>query len=73
MTQQKDSSTNGSRRSNLRRAMRRDMRRYHSRESAERSFWRSLSVLGSIGWPIALTMVGGAWLGRWLEEDVGEE
>jgi ATP synthase protein I len=67
MTQQKDSSTNGSRQSNMRRAVQRDMRRYDSREPTDRSFWRSLSVLGSIGWPIALTMVGGAWLGRWLD------
>ncbi len=67
MSQKKGSPTNGPRRPNLRRAVQRDMRRYHAREPADRSFWRSLSVLGSIGWPIALTMVGGAWLGRWLD------
>jgi hypothetical protein len=21
-----------------------------------------------VGWPIVLTMVGGAWLGRWLDQ-----
>lgn len=56
-----------SRRRDMRRSIQRDMRRYRERESATRSFWRSLSVLGSVGWPIAVMMVAGAWLGRWLD------
>ena len=59
--------TNDRRRSDMRRSIRRDMRRYREREPAEGSFWRSLSVLGSVGWPIAMTMVAGAFLGRWLD------
>jgi ATP synthase protein I len=55
------------RRRDMRRSIQRDIRRYRERESADRSFWRSLSVLGSVGWPIAVMMVAGAWLGRWLD------
>jgi ATP synthase protein I len=55
------------RRSEMRRSIQRDMRRYREREPAERSFLRSLTVLGSVGWPIAVMMVTGAWLGRWLD------
>jgi ATP synthase protein I len=59
--------TNDRRRSDMRRSIRRDMRRYREREPSEVSFWRSLGVLGAVGWPIAVTMVGGALLGRWLD------
>ena len=57
-----------SRRRDMRRSIQRDIRRYRERESADRSFWRSLSVLGSVGWPIAVMMVAGAWFGRWLDD-----
>jgi ATP synthase protein I len=60
--------TDDFRRPDLSRSFERDMRRYRSREPGHRSFWRSLSVLGAVGWPIVLTMVGGAWLGRWLDQ-----
>jgi ATP synthase protein I len=56
-----------SRRKDMRHAIRRDMRRYREREPARHSFWRSLSVIGSLGWSIAVMMVSGAWLGRWLD------
>ena len=59
--------TNHRRRSEIRRTIRRDMQRYRQREPAERGFWRSLGVLGSVGWPIVVMTVGGAWLGRWLD------
>jgi ATP synthase protein I len=59
--------TDQRRRSNMRRSIQRDMRRYRAREPSERSFWRSLGVLGSVGWPIALLMVAGAWTGSWLD------
>lgn len=56
------------RRPDLRDSVQRDLRRYQAREEGHRSFWRSLSVLGSVGWPIVATMVGGALLGRWLDQ-----
>jgi len=45
----------------------REIRRYHERETSHRSFWRSLGVLGSVGWPIALLSGGGGLLGHWLD------
>ncbi len=33
-----------------------------------RSLWGGLAVVGSIGWMIALPTVGGAFLGRYLDE-----
>jgi predicted F0F1-ATPase subunit len=55
------------RRPDLRTALRRDLRRFGRRESDSRSFWRSLGVLGSVGWPLAAAIVGGALAGRWLD------
>jgi ATP synthase protein I len=63
-----DSPTDNRRRRDMRRSVKRDIRRYREREPPERSFWRSLAVLGSVGWPIAAMMVAGAWLGRWLDQ-----
>jgi ATP synthase protein I len=37
------------------------------REQGHRSFWRSLNVLGMVGWPIVLGSVGGSFLGRLLD------
>lgn len=54
-------------RRDLRVAIRRDRERISRRESGHRSFWRSLRVLGMVGWPIALGSVGGALLGRYLD------
>ena len=48
-------------------AVRRDGDRLARREPGHRSFWQSLSVLGMVGWPIALGSVGGVLLGRWLD------
>lgn len=59
------------RRRDLRQTLNRDMRRVRSRQSAHRSFWRSLNVLGSVGWPVVLLMVGGAWVGHWLDQQWG--
>lgn len=55
------------RRPDLHETLQRDLRRYGRREPGSRSFWRSLSVLGSVGWPIVTTTVGGALIGRWLD------
>jgi len=51
-------------RTDPRSAVRRDSRRMARREPGNRSFWRSLSVLGMVGWPIALGAVGGVLFGR---------
>jgi predicted F0F1-ATPase subunit len=65
MTPQPDTSDTG-RRSDPRASLRRDLRRYARREPGVASFWQSLSVLGSVGWPIVLATAGGALAGRWL-------
>lgn len=54
-------------RPDLRERLRRDADRYARRQGREASFWRSLGVLGAIGWPIVLAAVGGALVGRWLD------
>lgn len=43
------------------------MGRLQRREPSAESFWRSLSVLGTVGWSIALPAVVGAWLGHRLD------
>jgi ATP synthase protein I len=55
------------RRPDLRRSIQRDFRRRAHREPGHRSFWRSLSVLGTVGWPIVLLAAGGAAAGHWLD------
>jgi ATP synthase protein I len=47
--------------------MRKDMGRFRAREEGHRTFWRSLSVLGGVGWPIVLLTAGGAILGHYLD------
>ena len=56
----------GSRR-NLPASLQRDLSRHARREPGFGTFWRSMAVLGAVGWPIALLAVGGAFLGRWLD------
>jgi ATP synthase protein I len=56
-----------SRRPDVRSSLARDLKRYEGREPGSRSFWRSLSVLGAVGWPIVACTVGGALLGRWID------
>ncbi len=48
-------------------AVRRDAQRLARREKGHRSFWRSLSVIGMVGWPIAMGSIGGTFLGRYLD------
>jgi ATP synthase protein I len=50
-----------------RRSLDRDVDRYARRERAGEAFWRSLSVLGTVGWSIALPAAAGAWLGHRLD------
>jgi predicted F0F1-ATPase subunit len=49
---------------------RRDVGRLRRREP-ERRFWQYVSVLGSVGWPIALLAVAGGALGRSLDQHWG--
>jgi len=50
-----------------RRSLDRDVDRYARRERSSETFWRSLSVLGTVGWSIVLPAAGGAWLGHRLD------
>lgn len=49
------------------RSLERDTRRLARREPSGASFWRSLSVLGTVGWSIAVPAAAGAWLGHQLD------
>jgi ATP synthase protein I len=55
------------RRPDLKARFGRDLDRFARREPEASSFWRSLGLLGSVGWPIVLATVGGALAGRWLD------
>ena len=48
-------------------ALKKDLARRARREPGTRAFWRSMAVLGNVGWPIVLGAVGGALLGRLLD------
>jgi ATP synthase protein I len=61
------SSPEDPRRPDLRQALQRDLRRHARRESGQRSFWRSLRLLGTVGWPIVGLAAGGAVAGHWLD------
>jgi ATP synthase protein I len=56
-----------SQRPDARRSLERDVERYGRRERTGEAFWRSLSVLGTVGWSIALPAAAGAWLGHHLD------
>ena len=43
-----------------------DLERWSQRR--DRGLWRSLALVGSVGWPIALLTVGGALAGRLLDD-----
>ena len=47
------------RRPDLRERTRHDLERFRRREPGHR-FWRSLALVGSVGWPIVLLATGGA-------------
>ena len=57
----------GNGRPDARRSLARDVGRFERREPSGASFWRSLSVLGTVGWSIALPAAAGAWLGHQLD------
>jgi ATP synthase protein I len=58
-------------RPDMRRSIERDVRRQARREPTAATFWRSLSVLGTVGWSIALPTAGGALLGHYLDARLG--
>jgi ATP synthase protein I len=55
-------------RPDARRSLDRDADRFARREPSGEAFWRSLSVLGTVGWSIALPATAGAWLGHRLDQ-----
>lgn len=54
------------RRGNARERTRADVDRLARREAGG-GFWRSMALIGSVGWPIVLLSVGGAFLGHRLD------
>jgi len=61
------STPDDSARPDARKSLDRDIERHGRREDQNESFWRSLSLLGTVGWPIALLATAGAWLGHQLD------
>jgi predicted F0F1-ATPase subunit len=61
----------GARRPDAGRALERDVARLRRREPEGQSFWRSLSVLGTVGWSISVPAAAGAWLGHRLDLRLG--
>jgi Putative F0F1-ATPase subunit Ca2+/Mg2+ transporter len=58
------------RRGDARERTRRDLARLGRRDSGTR-FWRSLALVGSVGWPIVLLATGGALGGQALDRRLG--
>ena len=58
------------RRADPRERTRRDLERLRKRDTEGR-FWRSMSVVGAVGWPIVLLATGGALFGRVLDAHWG--
>lgn len=56
------------RRPNLKRSLSAAFRQIERGEQRHRSFWKSLAILGSVGWPIVALTAGGGWLGHWLDQ-----
>jgi hypothetical protein len=48
----------------------REVSRYQRRRT-NGGFWRALGLIGSVGWPIVLLALGGAWLGRFCDARLG--
>ncbi|MEX1365560.1 MAG: AtpZ/AtpI family protein [Nannocystaceae bacterium] len=43
----------------------------HRRREPDGRFWHAAALMGSVGWPIVLLALGGAWLGRVIDARVG--
>lgn len=61
---------NGFRRGDARERTRRDLARLQ-RRNHDGGLWRSLALIGSVGWPIVLSALAGAVLGRALDRHFG--
>ena len=66
MTREERTPSGPFRRRDPRASLKRDLNRLEHRELGDASFWRSLGVIGAVGWPIVIATVGGALAGRWL-------
>lgn len=53
-------------RADMRERTERELSRYRRRQPGGK-FWRSIALIGSVGWPIVLLALGGAWLGRFCD------
>lgn len=51
---------------------RRERRQRFEREG-EQSFLRGLAILGSVGWLIVVPLLGGIFIGRWLDGIAGQD
>ena len=58
------------RRPDARERTRRDIDRLRRREPGD-GFWRSIALIGSVGWPIVILATGGAMLGRSIDDRFG--
>lgn len=58
-------------RADARRRLARDLSRLARRDDAGTAFWRSLSLVGTVGWTIAVPAAGGALLGHYLDGRLG--
>jgi len=45
--------------------------RFERRERSGATFWRSLSLIGTVGWSIALPAAAGAWFGHRVDSRFG--
>lgn len=57
----------------LRRALGRTARRMSEARTKKARLFAGLGMVGSLGWMIALPTVGGAYLGRYLDERLGTQ
>lgn len=65
---ERDRRASSAHRPDLRASLERDVNRLGHRDPSGTTFWRSLSVLGTVGWSIALPAAGGAWVGHRLDQ-----
>lgn len=54
--------------SNFKRSVSDRARRMRASRSRGRRFWTGLGLVGALGWVVVIPMVGGLFLGRWLDE-----
>ena len=65
MANRKHQKLDSYRRGDLRAQLERDKERLSRRQPSP--FWKSVALIGSVGWPIALSAIGGILLGRYLD------